>query len=389
MTMPRQRENTRLAGSTVQAAAIGAIPARKSSLRSSSAVIDWLKTVNSRQVRLIIPMEIMIKTVSLALLLISAMVVQAQNIDSSSEVVARVNDDVITKADLLIALNEYEEQVAERTRQLTEGATVDSEALKQIVLDTLIDGLLLEQKATELGLDTESEIDEIINNSALMMPPGYRDAFDANGCNEALTARRVGSEQSKASLRRRILQQSVIQREVLAPIYAQISGEDRRDYYDSHNEEFKVPARVKLSEIFLRFDNNSETSVEEHATQLLASLRSGADFVGSVRENTPPSRSSWAMKGYLGSFALEELRESVVIATSTLKPCEFTEPIRDLDGYMIIRLDGRIDATLRSYDDPAVQLEISRLIVLSRAEGALRDYVLALRKSASIVLSTR
>lgn len=312
---------------------------------------------------------------------------QGHTLQQTCGFVALVNKNVITEANYLAALMDYKEElVSQMSQQGKTNAKLDvkSDHTKSVVLSNLIDEMLLDQKAEEMRLEDNPEIRNIIRNPALLTDPDYADDFDPPDFAEPLRSQGIDLQLYRDSWRKKVLRQVVIQKEVLAPIFESISDEDRRQYYEAHKGEFMLPAKVTLSEVFLPIDSRSEAEVEYRAASVLAELRAGSDFIKSVKENTPVSRMSYSAGGHLGSFALEELRESLLVAISKLNPGDFTDPIRVDEGYMIIRLDARIPSTLRSYEQREVQQRISRAITMSRSEEARKNYMIELRKKAQI-----
>jgi parvulin-like peptidyl-prolyl isomerase len=327
------------------------------------------------------------KSYFLTLLSLLAMTVQAQESRRHCEFAAVVNNHVITEVAYLAALNDYKAELSRQMHQ--QGKTnaeigAEFERTKLGVLNALIDDLLLDQKAEELGLAEDADIKKIIENPSLVILPGYRDDFGSVAFEKALMHEGIHPEQLRNSVREQILRHTVIHKEVLAPIFEGITDGDRRDYYDEHKEDFMLPAEVTLSEIFVPFDGYPESEVERRASKILAELRAGADFIEAVKGNTPASHPSYAAEGHLGSFALLDLKASVAMAVSGLSPGEYAEPIRLSDGYMIIRLDARLPSTLRRYDDPTVQEALSRAVTLSRSEEARKNYIAGLRNNARI-----
>src|SRR5215813_15402487 len=79
---------------------------------------------------------------------------RAQEPELVSEIVAQVNNDIITRADYLQALRDFKEELARQMTGKTQ-AEIEQEyaKLKPTVLNLMIEDLLLEQKAKELNID--------------------------------------------------------------------------------------------------------------------------------------------------------------------------------------------------------------------------------------------
>jgi parvulin-like peptidyl-prolyl isomerase len=327
------------------------------------------------------------KNFTLLLMALLATFVSAQKPQVPCDFVALINKQAISEADYLAALNEYK---AELTRHFNRQGKTDPEfsdefeRTKSIVLKNMIDDLLLEQRAEELRLADDPQVKQILEDPGSIVNPGYRDEIDPVAFEQALKNQGIDPERGRQALRKGILRQAVIYKEVLEPILSRLTEEDRRTYYNMHKEEFMLPARVTLSEIFLPFNGSPETKVKQRASRLLGKLRKGADFISAYKENTPITRPSYDASGHLGSYSFDELKESIREGISDLQPGEFTHVIRSDEGYIIIRLDARIPSTFRSFSQPEVQQIIERAIVISQSKEAREIYLADLRRKARI-----
>jgi peptidyl-prolyl cis-trans isomerase SurA len=305
---------------------------------------------------------------------------RAQEPELVSEIVARVNNDIITRADYLTALRDFREELARQMQGKSEAEiNAEFERLKPTVLDLLIEDLLLEQKAKELNIDVEAEVNQQM--AEIAKENGYKNPLDFEN---ALRQQGIDPDAARASLRKRLQHQYVIQREVLQPIFQSISEKERREFYEKNKESFTIPGEVVLSEIFLPLEGHTAAEVEQRARRLIQELRAGADFAEAVQKNSPVGRPSRAKNGLLGSFKPGDLKPDIAAAIANLKPGEVTEPIRLQDGFQIIRVDERKQPVLLKYGDERVQQEISRAITMQRAEEARKKYIAQLREQAFI-----
>ena len=93
-------------------------------------------------------MKFLIKALAFTVVLACAATARAQEPELVNEIVARINNDIITRNDYLNALNDFK---AELTRQMQKAGKGEAEIeaefekRKSSVLDILIENLLLEQ----------------------------------------------------------------------------------------------------------------------------------------------------------------------------------------------------------------------------------------------------
>ena len=86
---------------------------------------------------------------------------RAQEPELINEIVARVNSDIITRADYLNALRDYKEQLTREMAGKSEAEiNAEYEKVKPQILDFMIENILLEQKAKELNIDVEAEVNQ-------------------------------------------------------------------------------------------------------------------------------------------------------------------------------------------------------------------------------------
>ena len=206
---------------------------------------------------------------------------------------------------------------------------------------------------------------------------------------EALKAQGIDPEGARASIRKRLLQQYVVQREVLQPIFQSLNEKDKREFYERHKDEFTDPGEVTLSEIFLPLEGRTAAEVEQRARRLVAELRAGADFSEAVKNNSPSNRATRAQNGKMGTFKAGEIKPDVAAAISALKAGEVTEPIRLQDGYQIVRMDDRKPSILRPYEEPKVQQILGQAVTMERADVARKKYIKQLREDAFIKVTKR
>jgi parvulin-like peptidyl-prolyl isomerase len=111
-------------------------------------------------------------------------------------------------------------------------------------------------------------------------------------------------------------------------------------FYDTDKERFK---EVRVKAIYVSFGKGGKTPTEDEAkakaTKLLADIRAGADFVKLVRENSDDETS----KAKDGDFATlrqnDNIPDAIRAAVFSLKQGEVTEPVRQPNGFYLLRAD--------------------------------------------------
>jgi parvulin-like peptidyl-prolyl isomerase len=109
--------------------------------------------------------------------------------------------------------------------------------------------------------------------------------------------------------------------------------------YDTDKERFK---EIKVKAIYVSFGKGgtpTEDEAKAKATRLLAEIRGGADFVKLVKENSDDETS----KAKDGDFATlrrnDNIPDAIRAAVFSLKEGEVSEPVRQPNGFYLLRAD--------------------------------------------------
>ena len=145
-------------------------------------------------------------------------------------------------------------------------------------------------------------------------------------------------------------------REVQVPDLSQAA----RDYYDTHPEDFRTPARVRVSHILLRFECDcvecdciaERAQKAKKATELLGRLRAGlANFTLLAIEESEDNATA-AKGGSLGAWVTaEEVAPSFAKAAFALEPGEISDVVETRVGYHIIQLDEKQPVEVTPFDE--------------------------------------
>jgi peptidyl-prolyl cis-trans isomerase SurA len=288
------------------------------------------------------------------------------------EIVARVNDQVISTSDYQRAEQELEQEAAQQN-----WSPQQLEEQKKDLLRSLIDKQLLLSKGKELDITGENELirrlDEIRKQNNLSSIEDLQKAAEAQG---------VSFEDFKQQIREGIITSDVIRDQVGRHI--QITPSEVQAYYDQHKADFQRPEQVKLSEILIPTPNPDDASQVETAKQkadaIETKLQGGADFAELAKADSAGQTA--AQGGDLGDFKPGQLAKVLEDDTFSLKPGQFTQPIRTKQGWVILKVTEHQDAGVAPLKD--VEGQIEDQIGYAKMQPALRDYLTKLRQEAFI-----
>ncbi|MBI4481799.1 MAG: peptidylprolyl isomerase [Acidobacteria bacterium] len=250
------------------------------------------------------------------------------------KVIARVNDEVIT-------LTEIQREVENIRRELE--AQYSGEALEREysqrskrALDNLIEEKLILQRAKELGLDANIDLQVSASIERVRKESGIADmeTFERALQREGLTL-----DGYRDFLRRQIIKQNVVERFLYSRIT--ILSEDVEKYYQEHLKEFTRPAELELSEIVLFTEGKDPDEVRRRAEEVQARAAAGEDFAQLARQVSegPTAKDG----GNIGTFKKGTMAPEVDAAAFLLKEGEVSSVIKTKFGFQIVRVSKKTD----------------------------------------------
>jgi peptidyl-prolyl cis-trans isomerase SurA len=296
------------------------------------------------------------------------------------EIIARVNNDIITLSDYEKAQAAMHQEIAQDCPTCTP-AQVDQtfqERRKNLLRD-LIDQSLLVQRAKDMAISVETELvkrlDAIRQQNNLPSMEALEKAVESSG---------IGWEEYKTQLRNGLLTQEVIHREVGSRI--DIGNDEVKKYYNEHQSEFNRPELVYLSEILVSTDGKSPEEIpalEKKANDLLARFKKGeGDFAELAKRYSDGSTAKQG--GELGGFEPGQLSKELEVVVFKMNRGDVTDVIRTKSGFEILRVNEHYKAGLQPLDK--VQNEIVDKLYSERMQPALRSYLAELREESYMLI---
>ena len=300
--------------------------------------------------------------------------------DYVDRVVAVVNDDVILQTELEKAGGEY----FERIRMKAPAGEVESaiEKARGEVLSSLIDNMIVKQKAAELGLTVEeAEIDNAItqilsdNNATLEQ---FRKELDKVN---------VSMQDYRNNLRNQILQSRLVGQQVRSRIV--IVEEDIKEYYEKEYTQEKGESGYYILQIgfnwknLVTLDGVSQEEAREKAEAIRARVLAGESFGELARSYSDfPSATDG---GNLGLIKKDEMAAYMRDAILSMHPGDISPIIETGSTFQFFKLLSSREGDLvvkAPYE--SVKDEIREILYRQEMEEKYKAWVENLREQAYI-----
>jgi peptidyl-prolyl cis-trans isomerase SurA len=269
-------------------------------------------------------------------LLAAALPARAEVLD---EIVAKVNDELITKTDL-----EGEEQAMtaevyrsfsgpELDRRLTEGKT--------ILLRRMIDRRLLMQRAermfTELDKMSESLVDMFLEQQKIK---------DKGELARLLAGEGLTLDQFKRRLLENYAPEEVLRYEVGGRIA--VGDKEVDAYYRDHPDEFVVPGEATVREIVLLTEGADREERRRAAEAIRARVVAGEDFAALAKEASQAGTRDSG--GLLGTIHKGDIAPELEAAAFSVPVGSVSEVIEMPHGFHLLKVDARTETAVKPLD---------------------------------------
>lgn len=295
------------------------------------------------------------------------------------EIIARVNNEIITRADLQRARAALQDEVRQDCPRCTpeQLQAMMAERDKNLLRD-LIDQSLLTQRAKDMGISVEADVikrlDQIRTQNNLP---------DLESLEKAVASQGLNFEEFKNNIRNSLLTQRVINSEVGSRI--SVGQDEIEKYYAEHQKEFVRPEQVVLRGMFFNTEGKKDADIaelEKKATGIIERVHNGEDF-GELakRYSDDVSKSNG---GHLGSFERGKLSKELEDAVFRLKKNEMTGVIHRKQDIVVLQVLEHYDAGEQPL--AKVKEEIAERLYSQRMDPAYRHYLKTLREESYVVV---
>ena len=277
---------------------------------------------------------------------------QSQSKDTVvEEIVARVNNQIITLSDYQKAAQGLAEEVAQDCQNCTQDQLqAQTKERQKNLLRDLIDQQLLIERAKDMGINVETDLvkrlDEVRKQNNLATMDDLEKAVEKQG---------IVWEDYKQQMRNGLLTQEVIRQEVGGRM--DIGTDEVKKYYDAHKQDFVRPEQVELSEIFLSTEGKTPeeiAAIKTKADDLHKRIVKGDDFAELAKRYSEGSTAQDG--GDLGTFERGQLAPQLEDAVFKLDKNGITDVIQTKTGFEILKVNEHYQAGLQPLDKVSEQI---------------------------------
>ncbi len=294
------------------------------------------------------------------------------------EIIARVNDQIITRSELQHSRDQVRQELKQQSAPELEVAKHEKDTLRD-----LIDQQLLIHKAEDLGLSADAEVVKRLDHMRKEM-----NLENMEDLEKAASQQGVSFEDFKLQMKNSILTQRVVSEEVGRRIT--ITPSEMEQFYNQHKKEFDQPEQIKLSEIMISTSKSVKNPSDDESQRVILAeakakaayekLQGGAKWVDLAKSES--NGETAAQGGELGSYKRGQLAKEIEDKVFALKAGTYTEPIRTKQGFLILKVEEHTQAGVPPFKD--VQVEVQNAIYSQKLQPALREYLTKLREDAFI-----
>jgi parvulin-like peptidyl-prolyl isomerase len=286
-------------------------------------------------------------------------------------IVARVNGEEITRADLERSIRGVEMQLNQRVPGDKRDGVVRG------VLDRLINYRLLLQEARSRGIEIPAaEIDAQLRALAAQ----FRTEEQLRA---ALIQRGVTVDMLRDDARRDLRVAKLVEQEAGKEVAVPV--EDVRKFYDANQERFRQPDAARASHIFVRVpagsDDKAKNGLRQRALSIMRMAQRGDDFAV-LAQKYSEDRTTGVKGGDLGWFdkgATPKEFDEVVFA---LDPGEVGGLATTSDGHHIVKVFERRASRIRPFEE--IQVDLAKYLLRELQDRLTMRLIGQLREKSKI-----
>ena len=295
------------------------------------------------------------------------------------EIVAKVNDEIVTKSELensrRALRQELQRQFPGQTLRL-EAAFAERE---KDVLSGLIDQLLLQQRGKQMNVNVDIEVIKRLDQ--IRKDAGLKTLEDLE---QAITAQGMSYEDFKSGIKDQLMTQQVIGQEVGSRV--KITQDQIKQYYEEHKHEYDQPEQVQIREILISTEGKEAAGLEaaeKRAREVLEKVRTNGDFA-ELAEEYSDGATAKSRGGEIGFFRRGQLAKEIEEVAFRLNRGETSDLIRTKYGWLIIKVELKYEGGVPQLS--AVVPQVREVLFMQGMQPEMLKFLAKLREQAYITV---
>ena len=296
------------------------------------------------------------------------------------EIIARVNNEIITRSELERSRASAEEDAKQdcSNRCTPEQLQAEIDDRQKNSLRDLIDQSLLVQRGKDMGISVETDVIKKLDQIRIQNKLDSMEELE-----KAVSSQGINWEDFKNNIRNTLLTQRVISSEVGS--HVTIGKDEVAKYYEEHKKEFVRPEQVALRSIEVNTEGKKPEDIpdlKKKAETALKRIKDGEDFAEIAKRFSDGTTAKDG--GYLGVYKHGELSKELEEKVFKMKKNELTDVLETKQGFLLLQV-------LEHYAEgeqplQKVEPEIMDKLYTVRMEPALREYLKTLREQSYVVV---
>ena len=279
-------------------------------------------------------------------------------------IVAIVNNDIITLAELNDATRPYKERIAASDQSSADKKEM-IKALEHDILEKMVDRTLTRQEAARHNITvSDADIQSAIENFK------KQNNLDQEGLEKGLEAEGLTFAEYQDRIREDIMQSMLINRAVRSKVI--ITQADIAAYYETHAEAFKGEKKYKLRNILM--------DTKQAVQAVVSRLEKGLSFQEAARQYSMAPNADEG--GDLGVFDMDNFNEATRDAVLPLKEKQYSDIIEAGQGYQIIYVEDILETGGKSLDQ--AKDEIQDILYKEQVAQKFADWIASLKENAHV-----
>jgi len=301
-------------------------------------------------------------------------IVSAKAEQALDQIVAIINDDVITRSELDTALTRVKVQISQE-----HVAAPTGEILQKQVLEQLINKKLQLQIARQMGITIpDAAVNEAIDNVAKQNNTTMTDLY------QRLSQENLTVGEYRQEIRDQMILHKIQQQEVAGKI--NVSATEVATFMKSKTWQSNSEKEYRIEDILIPLNDEPSSdevvAAKKHALDVLAKLRAGQSFHAIAQSESGGKNA--LQGGDLGWRKLPEIPSAFTEQVTQLQKNELAGPIQAANGFHLIRLAD--ERSIGNHIKPN-QKQVEELLLQQKFEEAVQNWISKLRGQAYIVMN--